>query len=561
MNQNHQGQLPPQNGVMNALMGYLQPQLQAQQGGAAPMQTFPQFQQQPVLPWPGWQPQANFAMPGGAQYMQQLMGQPMVPQQRPPAAAAPQPPSVDEIATAIVAAVQPLLQDKNASPVGSKPDDEKILVEALRKANASGLTPRQALEKLHNVNDHTETGWKNYFLDHLEKLYPKVYRDVRPSAPHDEVHRRASTSRTQAGPSSVSTRNDRSSPSRHAPPTVPRGRAKSPKLPPSQPSRRTLHKASPPRRHAVPINREPEVASSPSAVRSKRGDPIADYHAGTHIPPLSVNSKPKAPPKDPGSVRFSDDDKVFFIHYLRWRLQHEGSVPTRSDLYDELAEETPYRDAEAWKRHWDDHPELPDRILIEARNRELAAAQDESSEDEEGDDDQGDVEETEDPSTGRLLNGEGKDQRKHIVRLKVTDDDLRAMARYMVEKHAVWKSYPSQSACWEEFARHNTQRSLSAWMNIYFKRKKVIEQYAREYSQPHSGEEQKPPAPPSQPIEGRSVPHSQAAAVHSHNLAVGPSSTSQKRSASETRPGERDPPPIPKRIKREEPEYIDLTSD
>ena len=75
------------------------------------------------------------------------------------------------------------------------------------------------------VNDHTETGegycrlvresldsprctgWKNYFLDHLEKMYPKVYRDTpRRLAPYVEIPPHPSTSRSQAGSSSVSIR-------------------------------------------------------------------------------------------------------------------------------------------------------------------------------------------------------------------------------------------------------------------------------------------------------------------------------------------------------------------
>lgn len=40
----------------------------------------------------------------------------------------------------------------DAMPVGSIPDDEEILVRALRGCRAKGLTARQALERLHNVS-------------------------------------------------------------------------------------------------------------------------------------------------------------------------------------------------------------------------------------------------------------------------------------------------------------------------------------------------------------------------------------------------------------------------
>ncbi|KAI0719645.1 hypothetical protein C8T65DRAFT_636020 [Cerioporus squamosus] len=585
MNQNNHNQVPMQNALMNALMGYMQPQAQAQQG-SAPMQTFPPFQQQQPVLWAGWQPQGNVAMPGGTQYVQQWASQPMVQQQRPAAAPVPQSASVNEIAAAVAAAVQPLLQDKNDSPVGSKPDDEKILIEALKKAKADGLTPLQALKKLHSVNDHTETGWKNYFLDHVERLYPKVYRDVRPlSVPYVEVPQHSSTSRNHAGSSSTSARKDRSrSPPRHNPPPIPRFRARSPELPPSLSRQRSTNNATPPRSHAARENRGPQVPSSPSSARSKRGDPVADFHAGTHIPPLAVYSKPKVPPRNPGSKRFTDDDKIFFIHYLRWRLRREGPIPTRSVLYAELAEQTPHRDAEAWKRHWDDHPQLPDRILIEARNREWPDSQtaptapapdgpsdEEGEEDEDGEGEgEADEEEAEDrhaghpadrPSAGDAPNsGKGKTTRKHIVRLRVTESDLRAMAKYMAEKEAVWDSYPSQCACWEEFARNNTKRSYSAWINVTIRKAKVIEKYKQEYLQENQEEVKprpSPTAPLNPPTTGSSASHSQAA--ESRN-AEGRVDTSQKRSV-DTRPAERHSFPAQKRVKREPPEYIDLTSD
>ncbi|TBU49417.1 hypothetical protein BD309DRAFT_947631 [Dichomitus squalens] len=96
---------------------------------------------------------------------------------------------------AFVTAMQPLLQNANPAPVGSVADDERILISALKEGKAEGLTPRQALDKLHNVNNHTESAWKNYFLDHLDRLYAKAY----PSAGgHMEVRRQLPSSVTGA---------------------------------------------------------------------------------------------------------------------------------------------------------------------------------------------------------------------------------------------------------------------------------------------------------------------------------------------------------------------------
>ena len=50
--------------------------------------------------------------------------------------------------------------------------------------------------------------------------------------------------------------------------------------------------------------------------------------------------KPTPPRRDPGddSTRFTAEDKVFFIHYLRWALLRKPTMD-KSDLYEALAKE------------------------------------------------------------------------------------------------------------------------------------------------------------------------------------------------------------------------------
>lgn len=75
-------------------------------------------------------------------------------------------------------------------------------------------------------------------------------------------------------------------------------------------------------------------------VRSRRGGPIPEYHAGTLIPPLPTSSQPKAPvldrDRDHEAHRFTDEDKIFFIHFLKSYLLGQGCgarIPDREDLY------------------------------------------------------------------------------------------------------------------------------------------------------------------------------------------------------------------------------------
>ena len=70
---------------------------------------------------------------------------------------------------------------------------------------------------------------------------------------------------------------------------------------------------------------------------TRRGEPVGDYHDQTLIPPSDPTIKPM-PPRTSDHTKFTDEDRIFFIHYLRWRL-YDGEVPTKNELYEELATE------------------------------------------------------------------------------------------------------------------------------------------------------------------------------------------------------------------------------
>lgn len=74
--------------------------------------------------------------------------------------------------------------------------------------------------------------------------------------------------------------------------------------------------------------------------RSKRGGPVVEYHDEVRIPYLPPGVKPKAPSRDlqSGKLRFTKEDKIFFIQYLKFRLR-KGPVPSKEQLYRDLAEQ------------------------------------------------------------------------------------------------------------------------------------------------------------------------------------------------------------------------------
>ena len=73
-------------------------------------------------------------------------------------ASAPTRPSVSQHAVDAAVSPRPVYQEMvrdKSTPVGSEPDDERILVNALRDAKAKGLTPLQGFSRLNNVSRPT----------------------------------------------------------------------------------------------------------------------------------------------------------------------------------------------------------------------------------------------------------------------------------------------------------------------------------------------------------------------------------------------------------------------
>ncbi|KAI1795154.1 hypothetical protein LXA43DRAFT_66566 [Ganoderma leucocontextum] len=388
------------------------------------------------------------------------------------AAAAATQPSVKEITASVVAAMkstpQDMVRDKSV-PVGSAPDDERILVNVLRKAQAEGLTPLQGFSTLDKVNNHTTAAWKDYFLLHVARLGPKAY----PQA-YTKMSASASSASSAGGSRSTSTLGG--------------------------------------------IEQRTRDESASANYSSKRGAPIEEYHEGIRIPFLSPGIQPKAPRRDPrdDSRKFTTEEKIFFIHFLKYRLRR-GPVPSKEQLYKELAEQTPHHNADSWKRHWDRACELPNEIYIQARKRvrsdiqgslqtqpsrsnashlvESSGEEDDSGDEyEEGDTQPRDSPEYE-PPVSRTPSSTAKKAKKRppVRKYRVTEEDLRAMVEYIVDKHKCddgWEDLTPRLR-WEEFAARpeNSKRSLQGWTRIASRRAKDIDAYVQEYE-----EEQAPPA-------------------------------------------------------------------
>ncbi|TFK92196.1 hypothetical protein K466DRAFT_595433 [Polyporus arcularius HHB13444] len=476
MNQNRYNQSNARGSPMAFFPG------QVGQGQGLPMPTQQPHAQPPgmqfVWPGPGW---PHMTMNG--QQWPQLPMQGGTATQMAHFAPGPSGPSAAEIAVAVAAAMR---QESSYTPAGSDPEDERILITALKKGYAEGLTTRPILMKLHNVNNHTESSWRDFYLDHDKRLLSKIYGFAIPSS---------LTTRRDGG------RDVADLPSRHHPGTGSQ----------SQPSRSLSSK-----------RRDPDnmADSSPLPQRSKRGGPVDEYHAGTYIPPFCGSKKPKAPRRIFGDERFKfrDEDKIFLIHYLRWRVQ-QGEVPGKLQVFEELAQQT-HHSADAWKRHWQQNAELPDRLLAQAKKRsaeeqlEPEPSRDEEGEGEEdegGEDDDDGEESPGDEASAQDMSQATRGDRAHTRRrrrsgrvtlgVKVTEDDLRAMAQYKAERLDAWSDFPSKQGAWQEFYERpgNEKRSLNAWFCAARDHAEELREYLQEYladEQESQSDKELQPTPP-----------------------------------------------------------------
>ncbi|RPD81206.1 hypothetical protein L226DRAFT_131932 [Lentinus tigrinus ALCF2SS1-7] len=433
--------------------------------------------------------------------------------------------AADEIATAVAKALA--LQDSKRSagsgstPAGSDPRDEQTLIEALKKGYAQGLTTRQAIETLHNVNNHSQSSWKDFYLDHDKELYNKIHGLGLAITSSLNPHRDSVSQAT--GPSHVRQQLPRakplylsSSPGKMR--SDVRFRGTSPDSAPSGARSRNASEQSKSWTRSLPRSKDRDrgeaAKPSPMPQRSKRGDPVDEYHAETYIPPFSGSKKPKPPRRVSGDdgFKFTDDDKIFLIHYLRWRVL-QANVPSKAEVFEELAKQT-HHSADAWRRHWQQNAELPDRILAQGKKRynmEHSATPSSDEEDavmheEDGREDEEEKESSDDePSvegTSRVAPTVVRQRRRGRVTagFKVTDDDLHAMAKYKAERLKGWSDFPSKQGPWKEFSERpgNGKRTLNAWFCAARDHAAELADYVREYLREAESESNEEPTPPQQ---------------------------------------------------------------
>ncbi|TBU32854.1 hypothetical protein BD311DRAFT_654008 [Dichomitus squalens] len=371
-------------------------------------------------------------------------------------------PSIEELVASVLAKL-----DNDREGIVPSTSNDKLIVDALKKSKLKAQTPRKAIEGIGDAKGYANALWKDYFLDHAEKLTREAFSTTTTAIARSRLdsnqtsHRKASSQSSSRSSTHGDSFNDLQIAFDY----------------------RSYQPSSPLTEH-----REQGAHAQGARSRPRRGDPVEEFHAGVQIPPSNVSVKPKAPRRNVADRRFTDQDKIFFIHFLRWLL-HKGPVPEREAIHNILAEQTPHHNADSWKRHWDDYPVLPDKIYIEARKRgnyqALASDTPSSVSVERGyEEDMADTNRvllTSEPALGSkaepVLSVRTPTRPKGGI--PVTDNDFREMAKYMYERRHVWYNYPSLKSRWQEFGQRpeNLKRSVDAWYCVERDRGKVLQQY------------------------------------------------------------------------------------
>ncbi|KAF9229127.1 hypothetical protein BS17DRAFT_689378 [Gyrodon lividus] len=308
---------------------------------------------------------------------------------------------------------QQIMQDvlRLSTPVGSSPNDDTILAQALYESKQNGKTYRQALEGLHGVNNHAANLWKDYYLDHHDRFdilvsrlaeQPKTVKKpfaTTSAPPHSEEE---GSSQQVARKRHVSS---------FSPPQPSKGRGR-----PATSSQTTQRKRAAPATQVVPSTSSTlgRPLKRPRATFNSLSAPFPSNDIPNLMPPqihIPLPDPPSRSPTPPTLVqsgsngnRYTKEDRDYFINFLMWRLKQNPSL-TKKELCEQLHDKAgnhflnsyhaPHHSTTSWASHWHQRHDIADKILATYRG-------DYASEEEEG---EGEGEE-EDNSDGEEDNAE-----------------------------------------------------------------------------------------------------------------------------------------------------------
>lgn len=360
---------------------------------------------------------------------------------------------------------------------GTLINDEKVCIDAFVTGRKQGLTPRRILEGLHGTNNHTAGSWKDYYLEHHDRIEDRISEATSvtlvssPSAPLCQEPSRE-TGR-------VPPKND------HRNRTLSRSTMQrqhnisfSDSVDKGTSSRSSIHRDSP-----VNKPRSQPLQHAANSQTTEEQDAASSSETEISLPPShSPTPPPDFLPDDEGkrSKRYTAEEERFFVRSIKWQLTCDPTT-TRAQMAKTLANKASRHSFEGWKWMVRRERHLVDRLVQMAMGAEADEKYSDSTESEsteeaiDGGDNEDEEGSQEDPSTDEDIENMGE------ADSCVTDADLRVMARH-VASHPAWE-YMSRKDRWESFQSKHPQRSIKAWSGCYSRRQPVIDSLARKYKQ------------------------------------------------------------------------------
>ncbi|KAJ7076561.1 hypothetical protein B0H15DRAFT_863710 [Mycena belliarum] len=384
-------------------------------------------------------------------------------------------------------------------PVG--PNDEPMLLNALVESRSKGETYKEALNRLHGTAGHSASLWKDYYLDHRDRLDSAIRAYGVPPGPHVKTAKKplAATFKAESSPLSSGALSSPAPSSRSRRPSQQTASSREP----SGGRRRTINSLTAHipvyNEHLPPPNTELRIPDPPSRSPS---------------PPTQVI------PHNRGGNKFTPDDRAYFIKFISWRMKGDPTL-LRHELCELLAEKAPHHTAQSWASYWSNHHDLPDKIVASMRDGNPGISEDEApkpkkktpvarkpnyrdpSSDSEltgtSEDDEEDEPEDEDDSVDIVIPPADESQMGPRGG-PFTKSDLGVVAKH-VASFSNFRETSLQDK-WADFTRRFPQRTSKSWSEYYRRNQKTIDKLAKKIRKINAAEaeaRQTVPAPPPLP--------------------------------------------------------------
>lgn len=356
---------------------------------------------------------------------------------------------------------QQIIQDAFAMSAPVEAADEKILLQALLDSRSKKESYKDALNSLHGKNGHSASLWKDYYLEHKDRLDNWIHVYLNSPGIALQTIKNSSTANLKT---------------EHSPVLPTRVSSK-----PVKPIEQSAQKG---RRSTINSLTAPE--------------PTYDDRLPAPNAELKVPEPPSRSPSPPTTIipqgrgnKYTPEDREFFLKFISWRLKYDPTL-NRNDLCAQLAEKAPHHTPQSWGSYWSNHHDLPDKILAAARGDDnyddpksdeeqiptrRRPTYRESSSEEDEDDNEEDVaeEESEDDDDASIQSFSESEMGSKGG--PFTDADLYVTANYVADFSAFYEA--SAKERWQPYSERFPQRSAKSWTEYYRRYERQIERLAR----------------------------------------------------------------------------------